>query len=268
MTQIQKRRYAYSIASFSVLVSFSLWTVVIASLNSKAYIVEQGITWEGIITHSEVSPPPTAAISPEYELVQHEAAPLLTGEISEHITANVVSNVERNEPVHTEVQELDTWEISSGYRLQIPVINVEVPVLLPSTKYWNQREWELLEEQMQVGLTNGAVAYPHSVPPGNNGTIIIAGHSSPPDERAKANDYGSVFSRVPDLEIGDEIRVYKDGKPIIYAVEQTQILPASATHILEQQSDESLLKIITCFPVGTTKDRFVVTAKRVGLRNM
>lgn len=155
--------------------------------------------------------------------------------------------------------ELEQWGLIRAWSIAVPSLSIRAPVLLPSMQYWSTQAWDLLEEQMQVGLNHGTVAYPHSVNPGQNGTLIIAGHSSPPDARAEHSSYGSVFAKLPEIEIGEEIQI----QSVSYVVESKKIVSPAETSILQQQGDDSLVKLITCYPVGTTRDRMVITARKI-----
>jgi LPXTG-site transpeptidase (sortase) family protein len=160
-------------------------------------------------------------------------------------------------------EELNSWEISYAWRIVVPSLGIRAPVLLPSMKYWGQHAWDMLEEQMQIGLNHGAVAYPHSTSPGSNGSLIIAGHSSPPTEAAEKSAYGSLFASLPSIDVGEEIVVETAASPVRYRVEKKIIVSPSMTSLLEQQYDDSILKVITCYPVGTTRDRMIILAKKV-----
>ena len=154
------------------------------------------------------------------------------------------------------------WELRRSYELSIPDIDVDVPVLLPSKKYWATQQWDLLEEQMQQGLNHGAVAYPHSVQPGRRGNIIIAGHSSPPSDSSKSSGFGHLFASLPQLQKGSEIHIRNGRDTVTYKVTGQKVVDPTDTSILEQKSDNSILTLMTCYPVGTTEDRWVVIAKR------
>ena len=158
--------------------------------------------------------------------------------------------------------ELTQWELQRAWGISVPTLGIRAPVLLPSQKYWSSRAWDLMEEQMQVGLNYGTVAYPHSVAPGGNGSLIIAGHSSPPTEASKRSIYGDVFAQLPAINIGEDVTISSGGRSITYTVEDKIIVKPSEVSILEQQDDESLLKLITCYPVGTTKNRMIIIAKK------
>ncbi len=159
---------------------------------------------------------------------------------------------------------MEEWRLQKRYAISIPAIGVNAPVYVPARQYWNVQNWKMLEKQMQAGLTLGAVAYPHSVGAGDVGNLIIAGHSSPPNEQAKNSDYGHLFARIPELKVGDTITILENGSYVDYEVFQTELVSENETTILVEQDEDSLLKLITCYPVGTTRDRWVVTAKKVG----
>ncbi len=183
-------------------------------------------------------------------------------EVVDDDTAEIVE-VETEEVMHAAVAELEQWGIARAWSITIPSLGIRAPVLLPSMKNWTSRAWDMLEEQMQIGLNHGAVAYPHSSGPGRKGNLIIAGHSSPPTESAKQSEFGRLFERLPEIKVGEEISIVTAGSPVRYRVEEKMIVSPQETSILEQQYDESILKLITCYPVGTTRDRMIVLAKKI-----
>lgn len=170
-----------------------------------------------------------------------------------HPAATVVSPVE---------EEQAQWGLTRRYTLLIPSLHLAVPVFVPDARYWDIRDWDLLEKQMQVGLLYGVVAYPHSVAPGRRGNVILAGHSSPPTPRAEQSAFGRIFERLTDLVLHDRL-VLQDGDTMVdYEVVDTSVVPAGDTSILAQQEKEGILKLITCYPVGATKNRLIIVARR------
>lgn len=165
--------------------------------------------------------------------------------------------------LHASASDERQWGLTRMWSLSIPDLGIRAPVYLPSRTYWDAQKWELLEEQMQAGMQEGLVAYPHSVLPGKEGSLIIAGHSSPPNVRAEESNFGRIFERLPSIDNGSEILIEEGGTTFRYMVTETIIVSPEETSILSQQFDESILKLITCYPVGTTKDRLVVIAERV-----
>lgn len=158
-------------------------------------------------------------------------------------------------------EEAVLWGLQEKWSLEIPEISVSSTVYLPSRRYWDKQQWKLLEEQMQIGMNQGLVAYPHSVDPGERGALFIAGHSSPPDERARLSSFGDIFAELPELSVGASIFLTSSTRKFEYVVERTQIVSPDQTELLAQGFRGSQLTLITCFPVGTTKDRYVVVAK-------
>ncbi len=155
------------------------------------------------------------------------------------------------------------WELRRAYTVGIPDLGVRAPVYLPSRRFWDTQEWGLLEDQMQAGLLYGTVAYPHSSRPGV-GPLVIAGHSSPPSDRASESPYGHVFARLPEIGVGQHIVITDGEEQFRYAVTEMFIVPSSDTSILDLTSTGAdSLTIITCYPVGTTRERFVVKATLV-----
>jgi len=261
MTQRQKRTVAYICACGSVVTSFGLWTAIV----SRSLVIyntdisqerQRTEVWGGAIgTVGEFVESVAEVVANTVMDQVHLAASTVTVP-SEVIGGPAASSSGAESPF-----ELSQWEINQAYTLSIPDLDVEVPVLIPSMRYWESREWNLLEKQMQVGLNYGAVAYPHSAEPGSKGSVIISGHSSPPSERAASSDFGRIFSHVPELKPGDVITISGEGQDKNYEIQSSVIVPPTATEILRQQEDESIMKIVTCYPIGTTKDRMVVTAK-------
>lgn len=231
------------------------------NLDVSSVFTEEKTVWEGaLFSAGEAVHSVAEAIAENI----HSAAPSTTANLvvpEEVVGGTDTSTTTENDNVPSD--ELSQWEVSQAYSMSIPSLGIRTPILLPSMRFWASRQWNLLEEQMQVGLRHGSVAYPHSVTPGEVGNLIIAGHSSPPTQRAAESAYGSLFERVPELSIGDQIVVTTNGKRMTYAVSDSTVVSPSETEVLLQQNDESVIKLITCFPVGTTKDRMVVTARLV-----
>tara|TARA_Y100000310_G_C20475860_1_gene712366 strand:+ start:100 stop:885 length:786 start_codon:yes stop_codon:yes gene_type:complete len=257
MKKKQRRIVACSLASIALVASFGFWTAIIGNAQLAAYEEEQEV-WSGAVSTAGLF---VEQVAQGIEEQMHLAASAVTDVLVPEVEGDV-GTVLAAPSFHTDQSDTDLskWNVVQDYNLSIPSIDLEAPVLLPTRKYWNRREWNLLEKQMQVGLVHGSVAYPHSVRPGERGTFFLAGHSSPPNGFVAGSEYGNIFARVPELEIGDTISLSTDGEAVEYRVRSSEVVPASATEILLQQEDEKVLKIITCFPVGTTKDRMIVTA--------
>lgn len=256
MTLHQKRFLASVLAVLCIVVSMFLWVDIVRSLVTP---VANIAAEESPAPEAESSSSAASTVSP-YEASRHPAASLQTSSLMPSLHfAGMASRSEEEQ----QNAELKQWEIQQVSTLSIPSLSIRSSVFLPSRRYWDVRDWETLERQMQVGLLYGVVSYPNAAAPGADGTIVIAGHSSPPNDRARESHFGSIFATLPNIEQGAEIIVRTQSATVTYAVERTQIVSSDDTTILVGQQEESLLKLMTCYPVGSTKERFVVIAKRV-----
>jgi LPXTG-site transpeptidase (sortase) family protein len=215
----------------------------------------------GHFTEQSITTQLTASVIPNSVAIVEEKLETETEPAPE--PAPVIEEVVRENVQAAAPTELEQWELKRAWSIAVPALGIRAPVMLPSLKYWSSQAWELMEEQMQVGLNHGTVAYPHSSGPGGNGSLIIAGHSSPPTLSAEQSIYGDVFARLPEIEVGQEITITTNASPITYRVEEKMIVSPKVTSILEQQTDDSILKLITCYPVGTTTSRMIIIAKKI-----
>lgn len=222
MSDTQKNITTYALSVFIACLSFAMWTVILAKSYEQVWDVRG-------LSAAEVRP-----------------------KIQQDFFRNAVPDTGN---------DADAWEVERKYALSIPSLDVYAPVMVPSKLFWDVQQWDLFERQMQVAMKQGVVAYPHSVQPGEDGVLVIAGHSSPPGETSTQNLYGKVFESLPNLADGDEIILRNEGADVTYVVRSSHVVPVDDTSVLAQTGGKGILKIITCFPIGTTKERLVITAE-------
>jgi len=117
-------------------------------------------------------------------------------------------------------------------------------------------------------LSEYLIQYPGTASPGKLGNTVVFGHSILPQFYNPEN-YLSIFSTLPTLEEGDEIKISYDGVYYTYEVESMfEVLPTDL-QVLDQQTDDSYLSLITCTPPGhpLKPKRLIVRAKVVPLKN-
>lgn len=138
-----------------------------------------------------------------------------------------------------------------GYYLHIPKINVSAPIILPKDSSLSS---------ILAGLENGVDFYPGFPLPGQTGRSVILGHSSKID-RYKG-EYAYVFSLLGKLQIGDEFYVTKGNSKMVYKVFSSDILtPNQADKLISKKTEnESVLTLVTCWPVGFSSKRTVIRA--------
>lgn len=142
-------------------------------------------------------------------------------------------------------------DLSRQGMLSISKLNLQVPIV-----------WSKDPKDFEADLTRGVVHYPGTALPGEQGTVYISGHSS--DYPWKRHPYKQVFARLNALDVGDDIFIdiydiqgklhnyrYRVSSENVYKPDdQSQFIDNSAAK----------LNLSTCWPIGTAKDRYVVTA--------
>ncbi|MGL5831434.1 MAG: sortase, partial [Candidatus Altimarinota bacterium] len=104
------------------------------------------------------------------------------------------------------------------------------------------------------------VHYPGTAYPGDNGNVVITGHSSYfPWDPGRFKD---VFALLHQVSVGDEVVVYQDQKKYKYVVYEKKVVSPSQVEVLTQDGSDRLT-LITCTPVGTDLNRLIVLAKPV-----
>lgn len=120
---------------------------------------------------------------------------------------------------------------------------------------------------VQIGgddLSKHLIQYPGTALPGKVGNAVIFGHSILPRFYDPKN-YISIFSTLPVLEKGSEVVVNFDGITYTYRVESKfEVLPTDL-QVLDQNSHDSYLTLVTCVPPGhpLKPRRLIVRAKMV-----
>lgn len=113
-------------------------------------------------------------------------------------------------------------------------------------------------------LSKHLIQYPGTALPGKRGNAVIFGHSILP-RFYNPKDYISIFSLLPTLEKGDQIKIYYDGVEYLYKVEDMFEVYPTDIQVLEQNSSDSYLTLVTCTPPGDPRKlkRLIVRAKIV-----
>ncbi len=111
-------------------------------------------------------------------------------------------------------------------------------------------------------LSKSLIQFPGTAFPGEYGTPVIFGHSTLP-QFFKPDNYTSIFSTLPTIQVGADIFVTIDKVTYTYRVAKLYQVKPSDTWALNQNYDQKTLKLITCVPPGTKLKRLVVEANLV-----
>lgn len=167
-----------------------------------------------------------------------------------------------NLPTREEIQSLIPSIISSAIRpippeakntniLEIPQFNIQAPILEVETT-----DSGIIYKRLKQGV----VLYPGSDIPGKGYSIIIGHSSQYPWDTGR---YKSVFSLLNQLEQGNKVYVFWDQKPLVFEVKEKKIfLPwpkgTESTQTIFPPSDEKILILQSCWPVGIASKRVAV----------
>lgn len=158
--------------------------------------------------------------------------------------------------------KLEVYPPAHDNRLVIPKLNINVPFKESeeARRYFVEEDWAGLEKQIQQDLEVGIVHYPFTADPGEVGNFFLTGHSS--YYPGTPGRYKNIFANLAQLVIGDKTVVFFNGKKFIYTVSDVQVVQPSDTWVLDQPAGDFIARLMTCTPVGTAKNRLIVTMKQ------
>lgn len=155
------------------------------------------------------------------------------------------------------IQSLEeTYLSTSGMSLQIPAINLNMPVLgIPLVN----REWDASWLGTNAGWLSGTAF------PGMDGNSVILGHVY------LANGLPGPMINLDQLKWGDKIIVTNGGEQLIYKVQSVSIVDPNDRSILAHSS-EPVLTLVTCKgydpTTGHYRKRLVVRAELTGVNSL
>ena len=133
---------------------------------------------------------------------------------------------------------IPTSSPGNAIRIRIKAIDVDAPVVQGDG-------WEQLKKG--VGQHLG------TPDPGEPGNIVFSAH----------NDiFGEVFRHLDQLQVGDEIILQTLAREYVYRVIYWRIVPPDEVSVMEQ-TNESIVTLISCYPYLVNSDRIVVVAELV-----
>jgi sortase A len=116
-----------------------------------------------------------------------------------------------------------------------------------------ESELAIVEGTEPNELEKGVGHYMGSYYPEQNGQIVLSGHRD------------TVFSRVGELELGDELIMKMPYGETKYEIVDTEIVDAADTSIITLQDQEEELILTTCYPfgyIGDAPERYIIYAKK------
>jgi sortase A len=143
------------------------------------------------------------------------------------------------------------------YRIEIPTIDVDVPVV--------ELGWSQVEQAGQIFSEWDVAAYAagwhkNSALPGAGGNVVLSGHN---------NILGAVFRELDQLKKGDPIVLWMRDDLYEYTVEQVIVLPDRGISDKQRTAnarwigpfDEERVTLVSCWPRNNNTHRIVVIAR-------
>lgn len=143
--------------------------------------------------------------------------------------------------------------ISHDPEVIIPAINVEAPVVYGVDT--------INEAAIAKALENGVVHYADTAVPGQDGNIVIVGHSS--SNIFNVGKYKFAFVLLSRLSVGDTFFLQKDGKRYTYQIYKKEVIKPTDVSVLNPTDKLAIATLITCDPPGTNLNRMVIIGEQI-----
>ena len=147
-----------------------------------------------------------------------------------------------------EEQKLKSELALDNNYLYIPKLGIKAPI------NWNISEAEALDK-----LQTGVIHQVGTGLPGTDGNIFIAGHSS--YYWWDPGGYKTIFAILPNIGNDDIIYVTYNNRLYTYHVAENLTVNPEDTWVMDKL-DYPALTLMTCVPVGTNLQRFILRAKQ------
>lgn len=130
----------------------------------------------------------------------------------------------------------------SEFMITIPKLNIEkAKVKVDTTNFYDH-----------------LALFPGSAIPGEVGNAFITGHSALP-QFASSQNYRTIFTKLSDLEVGDDVIATVGDKTFHYTVQYSKVVDPHDLSVLSPISQNGRnLTLMTCVPPGTNTKRLVV----------
>lgn len=147
-------------------------------------------------------------------------------------------------------------EYSTPMTLTIKSLDIQQVNLTPNVESYDEKVYDEI-------LKKGLAHFKGTPVCGDGGNCFVYGHSAVQTyfQRHK-NDPETIFTRLEDIEIGDEVEVNRDGETLKYKVRKIKIIEPEDFSVLKSGGDKETITLMTCSPVGIGTQRLIVIADR------
>src|SRR3989344_545521 len=177
-------------------------------------------------------------------------APSSVRELGDAFIAALVGDAPTSDSPSLVRGDLVTTAMAEGTRILIPSVAIDAQIVTPESA-------DL--DVMNDSLLRGAVHYPGSALPGQDGNMFLFGHST--GLAVVHNQAFRTFNRLGEVAPGDTIRIRSGSREYWYrAISRTLVHADAAIVDLRTVPGKRLLTLSTCNVFGKKDDRFVVEA--------
>ncbi len=203
------------------------------------------------------NPTPEAEIDPQtQDLPYYDPGLSYFQNLIQHISPDYVAGVSTgpNNSGNTANVKIDKT-YSKQMKLSIPKLGIQNINVTPNV---NSTDDKIYNKALKKGLAH----FVGTPLPGDGGNAFIYGHSAVESFFSHhENDPETIFSKLEDIEIADEIIIEKDGKILKYTVEKKKIIDPNDFSILNGLPAKETITLMTCSPNGIGKKRLIVIAE-------
>lgn len=159
-----------------------------------------------------------------------------------------LGNISKPQPISNSSPAAEISKNTS--QILIPTLSIKAPII-----YTESTD----NAKIAFDLRSGVVHYGSTAMPGQKGNVVIFGHSS--GLAWAPGDYKFIFTNLEKIKVNQQIVIDYLGVRYLYEVTDTKTVIPTDLSVLKSNG-KAELSLITCTPVGTSKNRFVVQAKQ------
>lgn len=161
--------------------------------------------------------------------------------------------------VKKEYPVLDLSISPMDFRIIIPKLWVNAPVMDMEVKSLQVEKWSEFENAVQSELQNWVVHYPWTAKAGEEWNLFITWHSSyyPWDPWR----YKSIFARLSHLDVWDEYFVFQNQKKFWYKIKEKKVVYPDDVSVLKQEKWKKISTLMTCTPLWTALRRLIIKSE-------
>jgi LPXTG-site transpeptidase (sortase) family protein len=166
-----------------------------------------------------------------------------------------------NQPQSSNPNERAEVKIDKSYsksmRLSISKIEINNINITSNVDSFNEKIYNR-------ALKNGLAHFKGTPLPGDGGNSFIYGHSALETFFSNNPDNPeTIFSKLEDVEISDEIIIKKDGKTLKYTVQKKKIADPEDFDVVSGIDGKETVTLMTCWPLGIGSQRLIVIGELV-----